>query len=489
MTAETQARRTPRAPSRRALRWPVRAPRSLSARVLQAVLLILIAGGLLVALSTWGNGRKAAQQSYDRILLGAARDIAESIRVIDGAPEVDLPVSAFELLAQAPDDRIYYAVRGPGNVLLTGFDTNIDTPSAPRGATGPQFFGADMQGEPARFVRVTRRFAERDFSGEVTVTVGQTLRARRAMAWQFMLDAMLPMLLAGAALVVIAWLATRSAVRPLDALSADLARRDPQDLTAMPTEGLPRELVLMLDSMNRFMGRLDRQIEAMRNLISDTAHQLRTPVAAIRVQAESAVAHDDPAQRARSLERLAARTRSLGTLLDQLLSRALVIHRTDSAPRVAVDLREVALEIMERHDHALLAPGVELRLEIGDAPVMVLADAFSIGEAGHNLVTNAIRHGRPPIAIGVGLRGDGREAALWVEDTGPGPDPALDARLGSRFTRSSASGEISAGLGLSIVGSVAAAFGGRMELARRPEGFRISLVLPAAPGSTHEERA
>ncbi|BBU55142.1 hypothetical protein KU6B_14070 [Mameliella alba] len=79
-----------------------RIQRSLVARVLGAVLLILLLGGLLVTVSTWWNGRQAARQSYDRILLGAASDIAESIRIQNGAPFVDLPVSAFELLAQAP---------------------------------------------------------------------------------------------------------------------------------------------------------------------------------------------------------------------------------------------------------------------------------------------------------------------------------------------------------------------------------------------------
>ncbi|WP_238365761.1 sensor histidine kinase [Mesobacterium pallidum] len=458
------------------------APPSLAARVVGAVLTILLVGGVLVSASTWLNGRQAARQAYDRVLLGAAQDIAESIRVLDGAPFVDLPVSAFELLAQAPDDRIYYAVRGPRGGLVTGlYDAPVDGDDRPPGVD-PVYFDGALQGEAARFVQVTRRFAERSFSGAVTVTVGQTTHARQAMALDLMLDALVPMIAAGVALMVMSYFVLRSAVAPLLALSDGLARRDPYDLTPMQTEGLPRELQVMIDAMNRFMGRLDRQVEAMRNLISDTAHQLRTPVAAIRVQAESIQESDDTTASAKAMERLLARTRSLGRLLDQLLSRALVIHRTDSAPRVALDLREVALDMIDRRDHELLAPGVEVTLEIGEEPVRVMADDFSVGQATKNLLFNALKHGAPPVAIGTEVRGS--EAAIWVQDAGPGPDPAVSARLGQRFERSTASQEDSAGLGLSIVAAVATALGGRVEMGPRDGGFRIALVLPLAPETT-----
>ncbi|GGA95748.1 sensor histidine kinase [Allosediminivita pacifica] len=456
-----------------------RAPRSLATRVLAAVFLLLLLGALLVTGSTYLNGRQAARAAYDRLLLGAAQDIAESIRVQGGAPFVDLPVSAFELLAQAPEDRIYYDVRGHGGRFITGLDPTLSIDAPATDDTGPAYFDAALHGEPARFVRVTRRFAERAFSGEVEVLVGQTRRARQALTVQLVVDALWPLAVAGAVLMAISWVVTRSALRPLEALSEDLARRDPQDLTPMQTDRLPAELQVMLQAMNRFMSRLDRQVEAMRNLISDTAHQLRTPVAAIRVQAESAQAATTEQDRSRAQERLLARTRSLGTLLDQLLSRAMVIHRTDSAPRLPVDLREVALEILETQDHELLAPGVEIRLEIGEDPVMVRADAFSLREAARNLLSNALRHGTPPVTIGAERHGP--QAVLWVRDCGEGPSHATAARLGERFNRSSGSREEGAGIGLSIVTSVAEAFDGTVEMTREAPGFRTALVLPAEP--------
>ncbi|MCO6382640.1 sensor histidine kinase [Oceanicola sp. 502str15] len=462
---------------RRGLRRP-----SLTARVLGTVLAILLVGGLLVAGSIWWNTRAAARQAYDRILFGAASDIAESIRIQQGAPVVELPVSAFELLAQAPDDRVYYAVLGPEGRLITGLGAARAIAPPTREGAEARFFDDTLDGEAARFVRVTRAFVERDFAGSVEVVVGQTLRARGAMTTGLMLDALLPMAAAGLLLTLLAALVVRSALRPLDALVADLAQRDPYDLTPMPADALPRELGVMLGAMNRFMGRLDGQVEAMRTLISDTAHQLRTPVAAIQLHGESAVEETDEAARGRALARLVARTRSLRTLLDQLLSRALVVHRTDSVPRTPVDLREVALEVMERDDHAVLAPEAELRLEIGDAPVLVRADAFSLQEAAQNLLGNALKHGAPPVAIGAAR--EGGRAVLWVQDSGSGPEAEVIARLGDRFNRTADSHEQGTGIGLSIVAKVASAFGGKVEMGRNAQGFRAALVLPAEEEET-----
>ncbi|WP_138470074.1 sensor histidine kinase [Poseidonocella sp. HB161398] len=453
-------------------------PQSLLTRVTGAVLSLLLVGGILVALVSWANGRAAARESYDRLLLGAASDIAESITIQEGRPVASLPVSAFQLLAQAPDDRVAYAVRGPGRELLTG---HADAPAPRARARGadPVFFDAQMQGDAARYVELTRRFAERDFSGAVTVTVGQTLRARNAMALGLTQGALATAAAAGLALLLISVFVIRSAMRPLVAMAGDLLARDPYDLTPIATSGVPAEVAVMLSAVNRFMARLDRQFGAMRGLISDTAHQLRTPVAAIRAQAELAAEERDPERQRLALSRLSARTRGLGGLLDQMLSRALVIHRTESVPREPVDLRDVALDVIEAEDHAHIAPGADVGLVIGETPVTVLADAFSLQEAAKNLLVNSLRHGRAPVRIGVEAAGG--EARLWVGDAGEGPPADLLERLGGRFERAAASGGQSAGLGLSIVVSVAEAFGGRVEMAPGPDGFRVALVLPLAP--------
>ncbi|KEO61543.1 sensor histidine kinase [Thioclava indica] len=446
---------------------------SLKRRVISGVLALLLVGGAVAALAAFAYGRAAARESYDRLLLGAANDIAEAISIQNGAPVVDLPVAAFQLLALAPDDRIYYSVRGPGGAVLTGATGALPNPTP---TASPSFFDAKMADENARFVTLARRFAERSFSGTVTVTVGQTLRARTEMALGLTRDALIAAAIGGIALLALAVLVIDRAMRPLIRIADQLAGRDPHDLTPMDA-AVPAEVAVMVGAMNRFMARLDRQVAAMRNLISDTAHQLRTPVAALRVQAELASAEEDDARREQILTRLQRRTRSLGELLDQMLSRALVVHRTDAARRVELDLRDVALDVIESRDHELVAPNREVVLEIGDEAVMVMADTLSLTEALRNLLGNALKHGAGRVRVGASR--EGARACLWVEDSGPGPSAEVLERIGERFEKTAASVGQSAGLGLSIARAVAQAFGGELVLAATAQGFRAVISLPA----------
>ncbi|KUJ73161.1 histidine kinase [Ruegeria marisrubri] len=450
---------------------------SLTSRLAIGLVALLLVGGVVLALAAFAYGRVAAREAFDRLLVGAANDIAESISISDGELVIDLPVSAFELLALAKDDRIAYQVRGVDGRVLTGYDDLPVPTRAQQPGPDEAFFDAGFKGEPARFLRLTRRFAERSLSGDVEVIVGQTLLARNELAYDITRNALVGLAMGGAAIIMLALLMVRSALRPLGDLAGTIAARDPQDLTPLDPRG-PREIAVTANAINGFMRRLDQQFDAMRNLISDTAHQLRTPVAALRAQSDLALHEQNPERRNRLVERIHRRTVSLGRLLDQMLSRALVIHRLESARREIVDLRDIALDIVESGDHMLIAPGTEVRVEVGPEPVNVKADAISLTEAAKNLLGNALAHGRAPVTVGADLSNG--KAMLWVADAGEGPSQAVLESLGERFLRSAASRGESAGLGLSIAGAVAEAFGGRLEWDAGAGGFRISIVLTAS---------
>lgn len=177
------------------------------------------------------------------------------------------------------------------------------------------------------------------------------------------------------------------------------------------------------------------------------------------------------------LERLVKRTRSLGTLLDQMLSRALVMHRTDNAPPASIDLRDIALSIFEERDHELLAPQIEVGLSIGEHPVIVIADDISLTEAVKNMLANGLRHGVSPVTLGVSK--EQGCAMIWVQDSGSGPPREVMSTIGQRFERSAASKGDSAGLGLSIVHAVARAFNGKVLMEHLDTGFRVTLSFPA----------
>jgi len=440
---------------------------SLKSRVALAMAVVLLAGGVFVLTAALAYGRQAARETYDRLLLGAANSIAASVSVRDGALVVDMPVSVFDLLALAPDDRIRYRVTGPGGTTVTGSDT---TP-LPRETGAVVFYDGAFGPEEARYVAITRRFAERSFSGAVQVIVGQTTRARRALAEDIARNAVAVLGAAGAAVALLAWLALRSALLPLPRIGAALRGRDPTDLTPLNL-AVPREVAQMLLPLNDFMARLDRQVTGTRNLIGDAAHQLRTPVAAIRAQAQLAADEGAPETRARIVARIHDRAISLSRLLDQMLSQAMITHRTDTEPRALIDLRDIALDVLE---DAESAGGVAVELNLPDAPVMVRGDALALVEAGKNMLHNALRHGVAPVRLGV--RGDLKAGELFVSDAGPGPGDAVLSHVGQRFVGGGGSLGGS-GLGLSIATAVATSHGGTLRLDATARGFEAAICLP-----------
>ncbi|WP_428648774.1 sensor histidine kinase N-terminal domain-containing protein [Roseibium sp.] len=450
---------------------------SLTARVALGIALLLMIGGVFVSIAAFAYGREAARTAYDRLLLGAANDIASAISVQDGRPVIELPVSAFELLTFAHDDRIGYRIISPDGRTLTGYD-DIQLPQG-RKDLRDGFFDGTFFGEPARYAVVSRRFAERTLNGTIKVVVGQTLRARNTMAYDITRKALYVLAASGLAMVLLAAVVVRSVLRPLEKIAGGLSARDPHDLTPVDT-AVPRETEVMINALNRFMARLDRQMNSMRHLISDTAHQLRTPVAALRAQADLFSDETDTDRQQKIVERIQTRSTSLGRLLDQMLSQALVIHRGDSVRRERVDLRDVALDVFEEGDHAVLNPDFDVVLAVGETPVEVMADEPSLKEALKNLLNNALKYGRSPVRIGASAE-DGR-AAIWVEDAGKGPGDDVLKALGVRFNKGTLSRQSSSGLGLAIVHSVAVSFGGELVLEKPTEDrFRASLVFDALP--------
>lgn len=447
-------------------RGGMRRSASLTQRLALSVALVLLAGGTAVALAAFAYGRQAAQQAYDRLLIGAADQIAGSVSVRDGAVSVDIPASAFELLSLAPDDRILYAVFDPDGRLVTGYP-DVAIPAA-------RFASGEFAGEPVRLTRVSRPFSERDFAGEVDVVVGQTTRAREALAHEITRSALLVVGLLGLAMAGLAAFAIRSALAPLRRIERGLAARDSRDLTPLDV-AVPPEIERLVATINGFIARQARQFEIMRNLIADASHQLRTPVAAMRAQAELAADEPDPARQRGIIARIHDRAVGLSRLTDQLLNHALVIHRADAVPHAAVDLRTVAIAIVEATD------AEDLRLDLPEDPVICRGDALSLREAGKNLVNNALRHGEPPVTLEV--RAEGGRAELAVRDRGPGMPEALWEGAAARFDRTGAVTPRSAGIGLAIVAAVASAHGGELRFGRNAAGdFEAALVLPAGSG-------
>ncbi|MCC2110619.1 MAG: HAMP domain-containing histidine kinase, partial [Hyphomicrobiales bacterium] len=197
-------------------------------------------------------------------------------------------------------------------------------------------------------------------------------------------------------------------------------------------------------------------------------------------QAELAAEETDPERQREIVARIHRRSIGLSRLTDQLLSRALVIHRAEAAVQERLDLRAVAIGTAEESDHELYGRPADLHLDLPEDPVFVRGDMRSLVEACKNLVNNAFRYGIPPVTLRVGQ--DGSEACIAVDDHGSGLPEDQWSKSVRRFARTRYAAPESAGLGLSIASAVARAQGGELRFEKTADGFSVALVLPRDKG-------
>jgi two-component system sensor histidine kinase TctE len=448
---------------------------SLTSRLLGLIAFVLTAGAISIGLAAYFYGHEAAEEAYDRLLSGAAFQISQQLTVEDGRIVADLPVAAFELLSLAPRDRVFYRIVSPEGETITGYD-ELSLPrevnSADNSAT---FYDAEIAGAQVRAIAMTKQVAERDFTGDLKIIVAQTTETRGSLVQDITQGAFLMLFAVSILTVALVAFAVRLSLLPLRRIESELARRDPKDLSPLNLRA-PSEVATLVGSINGFMGRLARRVKMAENLVADATHQLRTPIAAIRAQAEIAKDEQDLTTMREIAERIHRRSVGMSRLADQLLSQAMVVHRGEAISLTPLDLRIVAQRVKEELPRAFQEV---LDLSLPDRPVLVPGDALSLVEAVKNFVTNGFRYGQPPIIIEV-LRLQNQDLArIGVVDRGKGIARERWSEVGTRFFKRNSNDAEGAGLGLAIASTVAEAHNGHVALdLLEPEGFRIALLLP-----------
>jgi two-component system sensor histidine kinase QseC len=323
--------------------------------------------------------------------------------------------------------------------------------------------------------------AERD----VQVFVGEHESARRDIVWALLRGTLWPLAAVLPLLGVAVWWAVRQGTAPLRALGATLAARQPQALDPVTLQDSPAEMLPMLEALNRLFGRIGAMVDAERRFTADAAHELRTPIAAIRAQAQVALMDTDEAGRRHALQATLDGCDRATRLVEQLLT----LSRLESGTMPAqgtVDLGAVVRRVV-----AELAPRAlarQQRLEVdADAPCAVFADETLLAVLVRNLVDNAVRYSPAGAQVRVAVltsAGPASRAALSVEDSGPGLAEADLQRLGERFFRVLGSGEAGSGLGWSIVRRVATVLGAEVRVERSAllGGLAVSVGLRTPAG-------
>ena len=433
---------------------------------------------MLISVLLWNYSRSAANRTYDLLLAGAALSILERVSYTTEGPTVDLPQSAMDILALAQDDRVTYRVFSPNYGELTG-TPDLPLPQNFDPSTTPAFYDADLD-EGFRFIFQGRQITSSRGREWVFVQVGQTLNARQAQRNSLFLYGMGGLGVVSLIGLCFVWLAIRTSLRPLRSIAATLLARNARDLS--PIDGdPPLEISDLFRAINGFIAQLARSRSLTESFIADVAHQTRTSLSALQGQLALAVDATDADRMRDRLGKAEKQAERTVHLTNQLLANAMVIHRSEDAQLVPLDLRRLVRDTLaellrERRLREVSISFEDANLPGGTAPIR--GDAISIREALRNLIDNAVRHGGPCNTILIEIDAEGDAIRLTVSDAGPGIAPKDRVRATERFTSISRR-TAGSGLGLAIVRSVAEGHSARLQLGSSVlGGLRAAIIFP-----------
>jgi two-component system, OmpR family, sensor histidine kinase QseC len=372
----------------------------------------------------------------------------------------------------------------PGLLVLQRSAVVYRSPHLPRGADAESFVASAVSD-------ATRNYDDGRLKWRVRVVTG-TDGTRVAMfvprgGWHMFITLashgyyLVPMVISLPFLLLPAWLSIRLALRPWRHVAQEVASRGPQDLAPLSYRGQHQELAAMVDSIDAMMARVAEASSRERSFIADAAHELRTPLAAMRINVEALHEQTWDWRQRELLEGIL----SSGNRAARLVSQLLVLMRSDAAASHGEAGAPLSLDALLQDRMAALsglagACGVELELQ-AVAGVTVVGWRESLVSLADNLVDNAIKYSPAGGAVRVGLWHVEGWAVLSVEDQGPGIAPELRARVFDRFYRAPKQAQGGSGLGLAIALAAAQRHGGRIDLTDGEQGgLKVEVWLPAA---------
>lgn len=435
---------------------------SLKGRLLAFLLAAVLLVTLMLAATSYRGALREADAMFDHYL----QQTANSLR---GAAPLGIAPEAFD---SGDGFELYIQIWGPDGVQLY---RSARSALPPRAVLG--FSDVRVEGSRYRVYSVQNRFQ--------TVQIAQDMDARearaRAMAWRatWPLALMAPLLM-----LAVAWVIRRS-LAPVQRMRRQVASRAADDLSPLETQGLPDEVRPLVQELNLLFDRVQRAFEAQKSFVADAAHELRSPLTALKLQAHALGRAGDEATRDAAVQRLNQGIDRAIALVEQML----VLARQEAQAGQGQAAQPVDLQALVRDGITAVLPqaqarGIDLGLLEG-GPVVVQGHPDSLAVLLRNLLDNAIKYSPAQGQVDVGLHqqgGQGGTASLVVEDNGPGIPEAERARVLDRFYRVPDAPARGSGLGLAIVKTIADQHGATLLLgmSERLGGLRVELQFRAA---------
>jgi two-component system sensor histidine kinase TctE len=433
------------------------------------ILLINLAGAALTYMLAW----TPAQLAFDHSLIDAAGALTARLRPGPGQVQVDLPRQAEQVLRADDVDATYFVVRGADGSLLAG---DADFPPLPAAAAAAVAYDGAMRGEPVRVAALAARAGAQDVRIGVAKTLRKRLQVRSATVRALiLLETVFTLTLVG-----LIWLSVTNGLRPLARMRSNLNARDGQDLAPIGDHGVPYELAPVVSAFNDLLDKVQAGTRAQHDFLANVAHQLRTPLAGLKLQLEWLGArHGADPETAHSVRLMLLSNERMVRQTNQLLALARAEpSRFEKTRLEPLDLAALVGESIQYFVDEAAKKGIDLGFEL--VPTRIAGDRFLLRDLIDNLVDNAVRYTPPQGTVTVSCFPAAQGGVLVVEDSGPGIAPAKRELVFSRFVRLDEK-SAGSGLGLAIVRDIAQAHGAALALAT-PEngsGAVFSVRFPA----------
>lgn len=436
-----------------------RAAHSLRRRLLWLVLAAIGLASVLQASSAYRTALQQADTMFDYHLQELARSVHGGVPFVPGVDD-----RSFDLQVQiwGPDGAQIFRSTGttlPSQAVLGFSDLTVE---------GVRYRVYSLQ------------------TPEHTIQIAQDRDAREARARSLALRAVLPVALLAPLLMMAVWWLINRSLAPLERMRGQVANRPADDLSPLADADLPEEVLPLVHELNLLFGRVQLAFAAQQHFVADAAHELRSPLTALKLQAQALRrAHDDA-----SREAAIARLNDGIERTIQLVSQLLVLAREEGEPGGAAARQRLDLQELARQAVADVLPQAQARrIDLGlvtSQPAWVHAQPEAMHILLRNLLDNAVKYSPEGGQVDLSLEANDAGTRLTVEDSGPGISEEESERVFDRFYRAAGSNATGSGLGLAIVKAIAARHGAsvRLDRSQRLGGLRVDVQFPPpAPGA------
>ncbi|MEO6353709.1 MAG: sensor histidine kinase N-terminal domain-containing protein [Oxalobacteraceae bacterium] len=481
--------------------------RSLFGEILDWMLVPLLLLWPMSIAITYLVTKSIANQPFDHALEDRLAVLVQQVRLVGGKVVTQTTGASRDMLRADDIDYVYFQVQGPNAEFIEGdqdmpqpFD---EEPPLPGIIT---FRNDSMHGTEIRVAythvdlyRWQPNAGALKKTATALVQVGETLDKRAKLANEIIKGVIMPQFIILPIALALVWLALSRGLLPLAELQLRIRNRRPDDLSPIDSGQVPEEISPLVNSLNDMLARLSQSIEVQKRFIADAAHQMKTPLAGMRMQSELALRQTDQEEIHRSLLQLSKSSESATRLVNQLLALA----RTENqAPAIKsfeqLELAELARNAVQDWVQTSFTYRIDLGFEQPEYPIMISGNPLMLRELINNLIDNALRYTPLHGCVTVRVRSDAENthAFLEVEDTGPGIPADDRSHVFERFYRILGSNVEGSGLGLAIVKEIALQHDAVIDIFHNPHQhdpkfpgslFRITLPMAPRPAATRDQ--